>query len=60
MHKSFLDSKMGAKQGDQRSRLKFVNYLFHNINDDIDGLCTSNEIKLFILLFADDAVLFVH
>lgn len=31
-----------------------------NINSNIDSIFTINELKLYILLFADDAVLFAH
>jgi hypothetical protein len=31
-----------------------------NINSNIDGIFTINELKLYILLFADDTVLFAH
>ena len=38
----------------------FVNDILTNFNDNIEGLFTHYGLKLFILLFADDAVLFAH
>ena len=59
----FFESNIGAKQGDQSSTLLFlffVNDILTNINENIDGLFTLENQKLFLLLFADDAVLFAH
>lgn len=36
----------------------FVNDITENINTDLEGIFTINEIKIFLLLFADDQVLF--
>ena len=40
--------------------LFFVNDILNNIDTNIDGIFTINDVKLFILLFADDAVLFAE
>ena len=57
----FVDSHAGVKQGDPGSPLMFmmfINDLEKNINSDIDNIFTLNELKLFILLYADDSVIF--
>ena len=59
----FFNSNIGVKQGDQCSSLLFlffVNDILSNLNDNVDDLFSINGLKLFILLFADDAVLFAH
>ena len=59
----FFDSNIGVKQGDTSSTLLFllfINDILSNINTDIDGLFTLNEVKLFLLVFADDAILFAQ
>ena len=59
----FFDSNIGVKQGDPSSTLLFllfINDILSNINTDIDGLFTLNEMKFFLLLFADDAILFAQ
>ena len=38
----------------------FINDIVNNINSDIAGIFTVDEFKLFIILFADDAVLFAQ
>jgi hypothetical protein len=56
-------SDVGAKQGDPSSSLLFlffVNDILENINENIDDIFTINEKKLFMFLFADDAILFAH
>ena len=40
--------------------LFFINDILTNINSNIDGIFTINEMKIFLLLFADDAVLFAQ
>lgn len=57
----FINSNIGVKQGDPSSSLlfmMFVNDIIENINTNIDGIFTIDEIKLFLLLYADDQVLF--
>ena len=51
----------GVKQGDSSSSLlfmMFVNDMLENINTDLDGLFTIDELKLFLILYADDQILF--
>ena len=36
----------------------FVNDIINNINTDLNGIFTINELKLFLILFADDQVVF--
>ena len=51
----FFNSHVGLKQGDPSSPvlfMMFINDIVQHINDDF------NELRLFILLYADDAVLF--
>ena len=36
----------------------FVNDILSNINSVLDGIFTINERKLFLIMFADDQVLF--
>lgn len=60
---SFFESNIGAKQGDPSSSLLFlffINDLINCINHNIEGIFTLEEIKIFVLLFADDAALFAH
>jgi hypothetical protein len=59
----FVDSNIGVKQGDPSSSLLFlffVNDIVNNFNMSIDGLFSSDELKLFMILFADDAVIFAQ
>ena len=57
----FFDSFIGLKQGDPSSPLMFmffINDITQNINVDLDGLFSIDNCILFMLLYADDAVVF--
>ena len=52
---------IGVKQGDPSLMfLFFINDILANINSNIEGIFTKDELKIFILLFADDAALFAQ
>lgn len=56
-----INSRLGVKQGDPSSSLlfmMFVNDILTNINSDLEGIFTVDEVKLFLLAYADDQVLF--
>ena len=55
-----INSYPGVKQGDPSSSLlfmMFVNDIIANINTNLDGIFTVDELKLFLILYADDQVL---
>jgi len=57
----FFTSNIGIEQGDPSSSLMFLYYVndtLSNINSNIDGIFDINDVKLFLLLFADDAAIF--
>ena len=57
----FFSSHIGLKQGDPSSPLMFmmfINDIAQNMNANFDDIFTTNELRLFILLYADDAVIF--
>ena len=59
----FIKSNIGVKQGDPSSSLLFlffVNDILLNMKSDTDDLFTIDDLKVFLLLFADDAALFTH
>jgi hypothetical protein len=60
---TFFTSNIGVKQGNPSSSLMFlfyVNDILLNINSNIDGICSIDDVKLYLLLFADDAVIFAE
>ena len=57
----FINSYNGLKQGDPSSPLLFIffiNDIKQNINTDLNDIFTIDEMRLFLLLYADDAVVF--
>ena len=66
-HKSKLSgcifSNVDVKQGDPSSSLLclfFLNDILDNIDTNIPGLLDIDDLKIVLLLFADDAVLFAE
>jgi len=60
INSDFINSKFVVKQGDPSNSLLclfFLNDIIQHINTDIDGIVTLEELKLFLLFFANDAVL---
>ena len=63
INSDFINSKFVVKQGDPSNSLLclfFLNDIIQHINTDIDGIVTLEELKLFLLFFANDAVLFAQ
>ena len=56
-----INLNSGVKQGDPSSSLlfmMFVNDIVSSINTDLNGIFSTEDMKLFLVLFADDQVLF--
>ena len=59
-YSTFFSSTVGLKQGDPSLPLLFmlfVNDIVHNINTDLSNIFSINELKLFLILSADDQIL---
>ena len=59
----FFNSYNVLKQGDPISPLLFmlfINDIVQNINTNLDDIFTIDELQLFLLLYADDAVVFAE
>ena len=57
----YIISNIGVKQGDPASSilcLFFLNDLLNSINSNINGIIQIENLKLFLIFFADDAILF--
>lgn len=56
-----INSQLGVKQGDHSSSLLFMMFVYdiiQNIHTDLNGIFSIEELKLFLILYADDQVLF--
>ena len=57
----FINTYIGVKQGDPLSSilcLFFLNDILSSINCNLDGIMNLEELQIFLLLFADDGILF--
>lgn len=56
-----INSYLGVKQGDPCSSLlfmMFINDIISNINAELNGIFSIDELNIFLFLYADDQVLF--
>ena len=63
LRSDWFESGTGLKQGCPSSSLLFlffVNDVTSNINTNLEGIFKINDIKIFLLMFADDAALCSH
>ena len=61
-YSDFITSNISLKQGDPSFPLmfmRFINDITLNINSNIDSIFTIDELQIYLLLYADDAVVFV-
>ena len=61
LHSRFFNSFTGLKQGVPSSPLLFmmlINDLIYNLNSNLENVFTTNELVLFMILYADDSVVF--
>ena len=59
----FINSNIGVKQGDPASSilcLFFLNDILNNITTDLNGVINIDNLYLFLICFADDAILFTQ
>ena len=59
----FFTAHIGLKQGDLTSQLLFmlfINDIDNNVNENLNGVFIINELKLFLILFADDTLVFAQ
>ena len=62
-YSEFFSISIGLKRGDPSSPLLFmlfVNDIIDNINSDLEHTFTLNELKLFLIMHADDQVVFAR
>ena len=62
-YSEFFSSSIGLKQEDPSLPLLFMLFVYDivdNINSDLENIFTLNEIKLFLVMYADDQVVFAR
>ena len=60
-YSAFIYFELGVKQGDPSSPMifmMFINDLNENINNNLNSIFTVNDMEIFLLLYADDQVIF--
>ena len=59
--KSYLiTSHIGVKQCDPSNSILCLNDILNSINANVDGILNIDDLKLFLILFADDAAIFAY